>query len=587
MNAYPTRRHVRSGMYAWLSHPIYAAFVCVVAGVAGLADSPAGFWIVAPLCAIGAACLVWGYEWPAMQRRFGDTAPALLGLPPGGAQRPEVVQKLAAAAVSLLPWTLIYSVWSQLPAPPGGVDWRMAWEWQLPLPEWAVYVYSLTYAFVLWQWWTLGSCDELRRFVRSAWLLMLVGFAAMLLLPGHVSWRTGNYTAWADSLMVVNRALDAEWLALPSFHAAWTSLCVCCLLTARSRWSLAALLWCGLTALSCVLSGSHAVADVAAGLVVGALCWHHVFVWQTAVRSAERAANAWRSVQLGPVRVMSHAPWSFASAMVGVLLMAWLLGGEFMPRIALIVVGGLAGAALWGWFWEGRSRLARPFGYYGFMLGALAVLCGLAWVDVRGAWMLLAATAVAAPWAQAVGRMRCLHQGCCHGRPVAKAFGVVVFNPMSRVVALSGLGGRRIHPTQLYSMCANALIGAVLWRLWQLGVSSGWIAGLYGVLGSLARFVEEQYRGEAQTPRRAGLTIYQWLSITFCAIGMGLMAIRTDPVVPVLHGITSTSLLYAAGLAALATGLMSIDFPTSSRPFSRLTVLPNEAKPPDSSGISR
>ncbi len=142
---------------------------------------------------------------------------------------------------------------------------------------------------------------------------------------------------------------------------------------------------------------------------------------------------------------------------------------------------------------------------------------------------------------------------------------------MSRVTALANLTGVSIYPTQLYSIVGNVALTFILMRLWTIGASWTLIGGLYLLLASLARFVEEQYRGEPQTMRWSGLPIYQWL-----AMGYGLVGILLSMV----HGPTVSAARWFSfegiGLAA-ATGLsmaigMSIDFPGSARRFSRLTV---------------
>ena len=172
-----------------------------------------------------------------------------------------------------------------------------------------------------------------------------------------------------------------------------------------------------------------------------------------------------------------------------------------------------------------------------------------------------------APLAQAIGRLRCLVQGCCHGRPVFSALGLCVRHPRSRVAALSHLRGVPIHPTQLYSIVGNLCIFAVLWR----HAPGTCIAGLYLVLASLARFAEEQYRGEVQTRTLAGLAIYQWLALGMCVAGMAVSAWPAAPVYQAAQwGWASAALAVAGG--AVAAFLMSVDFPRSRARFSRLTV---------------
>ena len=70
-----------------------------------------------------------------------------------------------------------------------------------------------------------------------------------------------------------------------------------------------------------------------------------------------------------------------------------------------------------------------------------------------------------------------------------------------------------LHPTPLYSIAGNVVIGLVLMRLRVLGAADVLIIGLYLILSGIARFVEESYRAEPQTRVVAGLHLYQWLAI--------------------------------------------------------------------------
>ena len=221
------------------------------------------------------------------------------------------------------------------------------------------------------------------------------------------------------------------------------------------------------------------------------MCWHHAAVWRGLVHYAEVLGNSWTAIHYGPIRIISHALWSGIAATVGILLAIWLIGPEFIGEIAWVFSIALLSAGAWGYWLEGGTRLSRPFGYYGFLFGAILGLCVLAFFDLSAAHDVMAGFACAAPPAQAIGRLRCLVQGCCHGKPVLKAPGLCIINPKSRVTALGGLQGVPIHPTQLYSIIGNLLIVACLWRLWHCGATTTFIGGLYLVFTSLARFVEE------------------------------------------------------------------------------------------------
>jgi phosphatidylglycerol:prolipoprotein diacylglycerol transferase len=180
----------------------------------------------------------------------------------------------------------------------------------------------------------------------------------------------------------------------------------------------------------------------------------------------------------------------------------------------------------------------------------------------------MAAFALAAPWALVIGRLRCVVQGCCHGRPVE--WGIRVTNPHSRVVTLAGFSGTPIYPTPLYSILANLVIGLVLLRLRVIGTGPFQIAGLYLLLAGMSRFAEEAYRGEPQTKRFAGLPLYQWMAAGSVVLGMVVMALRAPPLPP-MRGPTAWLVAAAALWGALCAFAMSMDFPASQRRFSRLT----------------
>ena len=181
----------------------------------------------------------------------------------------------------------------------------------------------------------------------------------------------------------------------------------------------------------------------------------------------------------------------------------------------------------------------------------------------------LAAFAVALPLVQGIGRARCLIQGCCHGRVGAAGVGIRVTHPKSRVCALAHLEGQPVHATPAYSMLANLLTGLVLFRLAYEQVPAPFLVGVYLMLTGLARFVEEQFRGEPQTPRLGGLKLYQWLAFGTVVAGMGATGLRA-PALPWQFEWYPAAWPVALGSALLAAFAMGMDFPFSKRRFSRL-----------------
>jgi prolipoprotein diacylglyceryltransferase len=178
--------------------------------------------------------------------------------------------------------------------------------------------------------------------------------------------------------------------------------------------------------------------------------------------------------------------------------------------------------------------------------------------------------AIAAPWIQALGRLRCLVQGCCHGSEAPEGVGIRYWQQHSRVCDLAQLRGVPLHPTPLYSIAGNLVIGVLLLRLWSLGVAVGLIAGVYFLLAGVARFIEESYRGEPQTPRVGGLRLYQWMAVLSVGFGVALTVMPRG---------SSSELVFASDWKAWVAGIiygllvgfvMGVDFPGSARRFARL-----------------
>jgi prolipoprotein diacylglyceryltransferase len=307
----------------------------------------------------------------------------------------------------------------------------------------------------------------------------------------------------------------------------------------------------------------HYIADVLAALLIAPAVLHPQQVWEALRRASERLANSWREWHIGPVRVINHLFYAAAAAFVQISIVFAATARGREREVLVISLAGLLGAGLWAQLVEGSSRLRRPFGFYGGLIGV-----GIACLFFEDRWTLLAANCLGAPWMQAVGRLRCLVNGCCHGRQTADAIGIRVTHERSRVTRMAELTGVSIHATQLYSILTNVFLGFLLLRLWLSGCPTALICGIYGIGNGLARFAEEGYRGEPQTAVLSGLRLYQWLAIATACVGAALTALDSPP--PPTLSFTHYHLGLAAAFACLAGPAMGIDFPESDKTFARL-----------------
>jgi prolipoprotein diacylglyceryltransferase/protein-S-isoprenylcysteine O-methyltransferase Ste14 len=569
MSPFPPRQFVTSGPYALVADPLYAGSVLAVAGVSMQFHNAAGIWIVTPVLAAACAAFVWGSESERTHALFGERrSPPLLHLPAASDVKPTPSDRLATYFLALLPWFLVYQGINQFATPRDAFHVVWPLDARVPIIGWTELIYFSVYAIVLFAPLVARTAGELRSFTIAAWVATSVSALIYVGFPTTFEHRAVPASIFAP-LMEWERAFDANNTAFPAFHVIWPMLALRLYTRAFSRTRV--LYWPLVLAIgvSCLTTGMHAIADVIAGVLLGALFANLDRVWRLLVRGAEIVAASRAEWRVGPLRLINHGLYAALGAALGVAVAITLAGRSQLGAILFVVAAAIAGAAIWAQWVEGSSALLRPFGYYGGVIGgASAIALSSLWSG--SGLQLLAAFAAGAPFVQAAGRLRCLVQGCCHGRPVQHAIGMRVTEPSSRIVRIAHLGGVPLHPTALYSIVVNLATGILLLRLWALAVPVALIAGVYFILAGLTRFVEEHYRGEPQTRTVAGLRLYQWMSIASVILGCLLTALPSSAAPPP-EAVSATTIAatLAAGLAAYVA--YGVDFPESNRRFARLT----------------
>jgi len=553
MNAFPPPAMVSRGTFSLLPHPIYTGFVAVCLGVSMALKSAPGLWLITPAVALACVALVAGYEHPDLLARFGRT---LTVLPADDDTRPSTPERMRFILHGVIPWIALYEFTIRLPL--RGLYFGFTFEQRLPVLSWTAFFYESTYVAVALAPLLARTRRDLRQLTLSAWFAMLVVFPIYWFLPSSAPRRPLISDDWMSRLLHLERTTYPPVAALPSFHVLWTILVARLF---RRRW----LGWAYALAVaaSCVTTGMHYVADVIAAFVVAPFILYPQQVWEGFRRLAERIANSWREWRIGPLRIINHSLYAGLAGFVQIsIVLAASRAREW--EVLVIAMAGLIGAGLWAQMVEGSSRLRRPFGFYGGLIGV-----GVACLFFPDRWMLLAANCLGAPWMQAIGRLRCLVNGCCHGRHTAPRIGIRVSHPRSRVTRMAELTGVPIHATQLYSILTNVFLGLLLMRLWISGCPTAMICGIYAIGNGLARFAEEAYRGEPQTAVIFGLRLYQWLAIATVCLG-AVLTVLASPSPPAL-ALTGYHLGLAAVFACIAGAAMGIDFPESNTTFARLT----------------
>jgi prolipoprotein diacylglyceryltransferase/protein-S-isoprenylcysteine O-methyltransferase Ste14 len=568
MNAFPPPRLVTAGIYGAVPHPIYTGFCLAGFGLAMVARSPSGLWLTMPAVALGCAALVWGYEIPDLERRFGrETLKRLRRLPAPTAERPTVFDALRFYGLVLAPWVAIYEIGATLGVPSLAIQTTFAWEEKLPVWTWTEPLYASIYAAAVLVPVLAATRRHLRVLTTRLWVSMAIIYPLYFCIPTFAPWRPFTGGGFPGRMLLVERAIDVPAQALPSYHVVWAVLAAEAMAASRRRkWPFR--LWAALVGVSCVTTGEHSLADVAAGVAFALLLMRAERVWQWLLRLSERVANSWREWRVGPVRVINHGFYAGAATFVCLTIVGWLVGSRHLPMVVVTGCAGLAGAGLWAQWVEGSPRLLRPFGFYGGLFAVMAASALGRWFGADP-WLLMAAYCVAGPWLQAIGRLRCLVQGCCHGRPAEPEFGIRYLHPRSRVCRLAGWSGVPLHAAPLYSILWNMVIALVVTRLWVVSAPLTLIGGVYLILTGVGRFCEEAYRGEPQTRNCCGLRLYQWIAIGTVVAGAAITALPGAAAPHWAPGVPAVAI--AAVLGAVSTVALGVDFPDSGRRFARLT----------------
>jgi Prolipoprotein diacylglyceryltransferase len=563
MSPFPPKARVTSGLFAIVDDPIYAGFVLLVAGVAIAQRSPSGIWIVAPLLSLACFSFVAGYERDATLLHFGPPLQRpFLRLPAASDALPSFADRLSMYVLVFLPWLIAYQAVNALGAPRDAHSGYSRWDALIPLVPSTEVVYFLAYPMVLALPLLLRSQRALRTVAIHGWVGTFAITLFYLAVPIVVVPKPVLHDALLAPLLLWERAFDAPLTALPAFHVVWVMIAAAAFAN-RFAWVLATVI-----AISCLTTGMHAIGDVIGGVFAGVLILNSHRLWRVALALSERLASSWREWDLGPVRLMSHGLWAAAGSFFGILIVGMLGGDRAVLPACVVGLSAILGAALWAQFIEGSPMLLRPYGYYGGIIGGSVAIAAAPLIG-SDTWLLLAAYGIAAPVVQAFGRVRCLVQGCCHGRIAEETNGIRYRHPRSRVTRLSDLSGAPLHATQLYSIVSSIVAAIVLLRLWQVGAPLSTIGGGYFILNGMSRFVEEHYRGEPQTPIAGGLRIYQWLAIASVIVGALLTAFPTQGA-PAIQAPSTRAWLIAALFGITTYCAYGLDFPRLNARFARL-----------------
>jgi protein-S-isoprenylcysteine O-methyltransferase Ste14 len=550
MNAYPPSKFVTQGPYRLFKHPVYWGFGILLTGWFVFSGSASGFWMVTPLTILGMIALVVGYEEIDLKKRFPDQKiKTVLDLPENQAVSVTLRDRLAS-----LVWIFYFLLFSNftLIKLAGNVP-PLFGESLMEYPEgFNPYLPFLGIILLITTPLFLKKKIVLREWLYSGIISLCFSVFLGVLYPSFGA----QYLPSHDSVLFT----VPVFLIFVSLKALF-----------RHSWKIAVVF----TIIALILVtfqliyAPSAILYFADSIIIFLFSSYYIRIWIFLKNSAEKIANSWKEWVFGNVRVINHGFYIGFAVFFGVLLAGILVGKEYALALLVFTIVVTLCSALWAQLIEGSAKLKRPFGYYGGLVGILFA-SPTVWIMGLNGWVIIGVASVLMPWIQAIGRLRCLVNGCCHGSRIDNPLiGIRYFHTRSRVCNISGLKGELLHPTQLYSIIWLFLIGLILLALWNNHISSSFIFGLYLILTGLGRFVEEAYRGESQTLIIKGLRLYQWTAIFSVIVGMFMTVIQIEPVT------INPGFSWECVLAATISGLflffaMGVDFPNSNVRFSRL-----------------
>ena len=208
----------------------------------------------------------------------------------------------------------------------------------------------------------------------------------------------------------------------------------------------------------------------------------------------------------------------------------WLIVGAILGARALYVVSywqeEFAGHSIVEIFAVWRGGLV----FYGGLIGA--TLAGILYARLKKVpvWKLADTVAPSIALGSVFGRLGCLLNGCCYGRPCHLPW-ALTFPPESR----SAPPGVPLHPVQLYDASLNLLCYLGLAWLYRRKKFDGQVFGVYLIAYACLRSFAEMFRGDYPLHYLGGwATPAQLVSMGMLGIGLVLLVVlkRSQPGLP-------------------------------------------------------
>jgi phosphatidylglycerol:prolipoprotein diacylglycerol transferase len=234
------------------------------------------------------------------------------------------------------------------------------------------------------------------------------------------------------------------------------------------------------------------------------------------------AAGLWTASRRGlrefvpAEKVLDLGPWLIIGAILGARLLYVItfwqeeFAGKPIFSVLMVWRGGLV--------------------YYGGLIGASLACMLYARLKHLPLWKIADILAPSIALGQAFGRIGCLLNGCCYGRPCTLLWAIRF--PEGNA---AGAPTTPVHPTEIYESLLDLGLYAALAWLFRRKKFEGQVFGVYLVSYAVLRSFVELFRGDYPANQLffgGRVTPAQMASVVILAAGVGLLALLPRSSVP-------------------------------------------------------
>jgi hypothetical protein len=493
-----------------------AAMICF--GLSAVSGSSSGFWLVSPLFALMIIAVTRGFN--DYRTRPGIDAGAhepFLSLPPASDISPLFPERIKSCFLAFIPWLLMYEAFIFIGAPDDPVSTNLPFEDHLPVWEFSEIFYLLAFVFSLSVPFVLKTSRQLRFFVFDIWFTTFFVGIIFMVFPLVVEQRDFIPRSFLGRLILFERSTDGESGALPSGHVIWAFLSAAWFTVSYPRYSWAWYTLAVVISASCMTTAAHSIADVVAGYVAFLIVIYRKQLWGHILQKAEQLSVCRRNWKIGTVRISVYGISLGIAGFVAVLLAGFFIGEAHVPPGFFIFTGSLA---------------------------------------------------MAAPWALAIGRLGFLLKGKNQGVVEEENGDISIIQTGSGTDGISYRNGDGLFPGQIYSAVTDLITGLVLISLFNLGMSSSFISGIYLILTGTANLAKETSLSRDRPLLRGRMNSSHLIAIIFILSGIFFTSVPGSPVLSFSPNLLSLALAAVAGtLVTMVSAIemkMSHHHPTTS-----------------------